>query len=82
MSSKPDRIHEAQKTAERERIRVEKLRSALIERASPRVRSGQLLIREVAKSTSTDESTVQQEYWSLLHSGKLEFVKGTVVRST
>ncbi len=88
MSSKADPIlkdpilEEAQKTAKDERRQIEKLRSALIKQASLRRLSGQKLIRDVAKSTSTDESTVQEEYWSLLHSGKLRFDKGTVVRST
>lgn len=72
----------AEERAERERDLVDRLRSELVQRSEAPVPSGLELIREVAEATATDLSTVQEEYWTLLNSGKLKLGEGTAVKST
>lgn len=77
-----DFIRYAEEEAERQRAESESVRLELIQRATGSIPSGRQLIEEVALSTSTDFATVQEEYWSLLHSGKLRLSRGTAVEST
>ncbi len=76
-----DFIKYAEEMADRERDQTDLVRSALLKHATKR-RSGLKLIKDVAQSTSTDVSTVQEEYWTLLHSGELRLAKGTSVELT